>query len=201
MRRIAFGVAAGLTVALAVSAQAADTFVVDPGHSEVSFRVRHFVSQVSGRFNSFEGTIQVDHDDPAASSVSFKIKTDSIDTGNEQRDGHLRSPDFFEAEKYPEITFESSKVEPKGDDLYHVTGAFTLHGVTKELTLPVRYLGSVTDNRGSTKAGFETEVTIDRQEYGITFNRALDQGGVMLGNDVSVRIALEVGPPREPRTN
>jgi polyisoprenoid-binding protein YceI len=195
------GMTAGLGVALAVAAQAADTWAVDTGHSEVSFRVRHFVSQVSGRFNTFEGTIQVDHDNPAASDVSFNIKADSIDTGNEQRDGHLRSPDFFDVEKYPEITFQSSKVEAKGDDLYDVTGVFTLHGVTKELTLPVRYLGSLTDNRGNTKAGFETEVTIDRQEYGITFNRALDQGGVMLGDDVRVRISLEVGPPPEPRAN
>lgn len=187
-----------LAVAAAAPAQSAETWVVDTNHSEAGFRIRHFVSHVSGRFNDFTGEIAVDHENPANSKVTFTIQAASIDTGNERRDDHLRSADFFDVEQHPEITFVSSKVEPTGGDSYAVTGTLTMHGVSREITLPVDFLGSVTDNRGATKAGFETEVELDRKEYGITWNRTLDQGGVMLGDEVRVRIALEVGPPREP---
>jgi len=132
----------------------------------------------------------VDHANPGASSVRFAIQTTSIDTGNERRDNHLRSADFFDVEKFPEITFTSSKVEPRGDDRYDVTGTLTMHGVSKEITLPVEFLGSVTDNRGNTKAGFETEIVLDRKEFGLLWNQTLDQGGVMLGDDVRIREAL-----------
>jgi polyisoprenoid-binding protein YceI len=186
-----------LAAAMGAPAQAGDTWVVDPSHSEASFRIRHLVSNVSGRFNEFEGTIEVDKENPSASSVTFKIKTASIDTGNERRDGHLRSADFFDVENHPEITFESTAVEAKGEDLYHVTGNLTMRGVTKEVTLPVQYLGSMAGMGGSETAGFEIETTIDRKDYGIEWNRTLDQGGVVLGDEVKVRIAIEAGPPRQ----
>jgi polyisoprenoid-binding protein YceI len=188
-----------LAAAMAVPAQAADTWVVDPSHSEASFRIRHLVSNVAGRFNEFTGTIHVDQENPSASSVSFEIEAASIDTGNEQRDGHLRSADFFDVEKHPQISFESTSVEPRGDDLYHVTGNLTMHGVTKQVTLPVRYLGSMTGMGGRKTAGFEIETTLDRKDYGIEWNRVLDEGGVVLGDEVRVRIAIEAGPPQEPQ--
>jgi len=200
--RKSHAVAAAALLALAVAAPArSETWVIDKNHSEAGFRIRHFVSQVSGRFDDFAGEIQVDHENPAASNVRFTIQATSINTGNERRDNHLRSADFFDVEKFPEITFSSSRVEPRGDNVFHVTGTLTMHGVSKEITLPVEFLGSVTDNRGNTKAGFETEIQLDRKEYGLLWNQTLDQGGVMLGDDVRIRIALEVSPPREPATN
>jgi len=197
MKRVFLSLA--LVTALGVSAQAADTWVIDKNHSEASFRIRHIVSNVSGRFNDFEGTISVDKEKPAESSVTFKIKAESIDTGNERRDGHLRSPDFFDVENHPEITFESTRVEPKGGDLYHVTGNLTMHGVTKEITLPVQFLGSTAGMGGRETAGFEIETTLDRKDYGLVWNRDLDQGGLLLGDEVKVRIGIEAGPPREPQ--
>lgn len=186
-----------VAAALGTPVQAGTVWVVDPNHSQAAFRIRHLVSNVNGRFNEFEGRIDVDAENPANSSVSFKIKAASIDTGNDQRDGHLRSPDFFDVENHPEITFESTKVEPKGDDLYHVTGNLTMHGVTKEVTLPVRHLGTMTGMGGRDVAGFEIETTLDRKDFGIVWNRALDTGGVVLGDEVGVRISIEAGPPRE----
>jgi len=178
-------------LALAAAPAMADTYEIDKNHSDVTFRVRHLVSNVSGRFTDFAGQIEVDPAAPEKSSVKFTIQAASVDTSNERRDGHLRSEDFFHAEAHPEITFESSSVEPKGDDLYDVTGTLTMRGVSKEVTLPVKYLGSMKDNRGNEKAGFEIETTLDRKDYGILWNSALDTGGFVLGDEVQVHIGLE----------
>lgn len=171
-------------------ALAADTFVVDKNHSEASFQIRHFVTKVRGRFTDFAGTIQVDKASPDKSSVEFTIKTASIDTDNGQRDTHLKSPDFFDAEKFPDITFKSSKIVAKGKDAYDVTGTFTMHGVSKEITVPVTFLGFAKTPRGE-KAGFEVNTTVNRKDYGIVYNRPLETGGVMLGDDVTVSINIE----------
>ena len=179
---------AGAAVAAAVSAE---TYVIDKNHSDASFRIRHFASKVRGRFADFEGTIQADPAKPEASSVTFTIKTASIDTSQPDRDKHLRSADFFDAEKFPEITFKSSKFTPTGKDKYDVTGTLTMHGVSKEVTLPVTYLGTVKDPRGTERASFEIDTKLNRKDFGITWNRALDGGGVMLSDDVDVEIALE----------
>jgi len=195
MKRVLLSLALALAIG-APAVQAADTWVVDPNHSQASFRIRHLVSNVTGRFNQFEGTIQVDKENPTASSVVFKIVAASIDTGNERRDGHLKSADFFDVENNPEITFTSTKVEPKGGDLYHVTGNLTMHGVTKEITLPVQFLGSMPGMGGRETAGFEIETTLNRKDYGIEWNRTLDTGGVVLGDDVLVRISIEAGAPQ-----
>jgi polyisoprenoid-binding protein YceI len=191
-----------LAAALALAgspALAADNFVVDKGHSEASFQVRHFVSKVRGRFTDFAGTIQVDRANPEKSSVEYAIKTASIDTANERRDGHLRSPDFFDAEKFPEITFKSTKVVAKGQDRYDVTGNFTLHGVTKEITVPVAFLGFAKTQRGE-KAGFEVTTTINRKDYGIVWNQPMDAGSLVLGDEVTVAINIESDnrPPAPP---
>jgi polyisoprenoid-binding protein YceI len=174
----------------------ADTFTVDKAHSDVTFRVRHLVTQVGGRFDDFSGAIELDPKNLANSSVEFKINAASIDTDNENRDKHLRSPDFFDVEKYPEITFKSKSIKPAGKDTYHVTGTLTLHGVSKEVTLPVTYLGQIAQGK-DTKAGFATAATIDRKDYGISWNRALDSGGAILGDEVKIEVNLETVKKKE----
>jgi polyisoprenoid-binding protein YceI len=182
-----------LTVAtlLAGTAFAGDTYTVDKAHSEALFKVRHLVSKVSGRFGEFTGTIRIEPDKPEASSVEFAIKVASIDTDNEQRDQHLRSEDFFWADKHPEITFKSASIEAKGGDRYAVSGTLTMRGVAKQVTLPVTLLGFVKDPWGNEKVGFALETTLNRKDYGIVWNKALDQGGVLLGDEVEIEINLE----------
>jgi polyisoprenoid-binding protein YceI len=181
----------GASTLATLSLQAADTFNIDKSHSEATFRVRHLVSKVQGRFTDFNGTVDIDAAKPEASSVAFTIATASINTDNEGRDKHLKSPDFFDAEKFPQITFKSSKIVAAGKDKYNVTGPLTMHGVTKEVTLPVTFLGFAKDPWGGERAGFETSVTLDRKDYGILWNKTLDAGGALLGDDVAVSISLE----------
>ncbi len=170
---------------------AADTYTIDKNHSDVSFTIRHFASKVRGRFADFSGAIQADPARPEASSVNFTIKTASIDTNNADRDNHLRSPDFFDAAKNPEITFKSTKMTPAGKDKYDVTGTLTMRGVSKEITLPVTYLGSMKDPGGNDRASFELATMLNRKDFGINWNKALDAGGFMLSDDVDVTISLE----------
>ena len=183
-------VAAALSV-LAVAPAFADTYKIDPGHSEVSFQIRHMVSQVRGRFNAFSGTVQMDPKNLAASSVEFTIKAESIDTNVADRDKHLRGADFFDVEKFPEITFKSKSVKAAGKDKYNVLGTLTMHGVSKDITLPVTFLGEGKDPWGGIRAGFETATTLNRKDFGIVWNKAVDNGGVLLGDDVKVEINLE----------
>jgi polyisoprenoid-binding protein YceI len=183
----------GLALALSsgASAMAADSYSIDKVHSQVGFRIRHLVGKVSGRYTDFQGTILADPAKPEASSVEFTIKAASIDTGNSQRDDHLRSPDFFDVAKNPEITFRSRKVTPAGKDRYDVLGTLTMHGVAKEITLPVSFLGLGKDPWGNDRAGFEISTTLNRKDFGIVWNKTLDTGGLMLGDDVEVTIDLE----------
>ncbi|MBX7184155.1 MAG: YceI family protein [Vicinamibacteria bacterium] len=183
-----------LTLAFTLAASAAfsqDVYNVDKVHSEVAFRVRHFVSKVSGRFDDFSGTITIVPGKPAASSVEFTIKTASINTANTGRDNHLRSADFFDAEKNPEITFKSTKIAPVDADTFNVTGIFTMHGTAKELTIPVDFGGTVTDSRGTEKAGFSLTTKLNRKDYGIVWNQTLDSGGMMLGDEVEITVNIE----------
>ncbi len=180
-----------VAAAAALPAQAADTWSIDKGHSEASFQVRHFVTNVRGRFADFGGTIVTDTAKPENSSVEFKIAATSIDTGVADRDKHLRSANFFDVEKFPEITFKSTSVKPAGKDSYHVTGDLTMRGVTKTITLPVAFAGTAKDPWGNERAGFETSITLNRKDYGINWNKALDQGGFVLSDEVKVSINLE----------
>jgi len=182
-----------LVAALAVAspAVAAETYEVDASHANVTFQVRHFMSQVSGRFNTFDGTISIDRAEPEASSVQFTIRAESIDTSNDKRDGHLRSPDFFDVASHPTITFRSTSVRKVDEDSYEVTGDFTMRGVTKSITLPVEVLGEMKDPWGNPRIGFEISTTIDRKDYGVSWNQTLDQGGLVLGDDVKVSVNLE----------
>lgn len=179
-----------LMVLATFTAAEAGTWQVDPAHSNIGFKIRHFFTKVPGEFNTFEGTIHYDPDKPAASKVEFTVQADSIDTDNADRDQHLRSADFFDVEDFPTLSFTSKKVEPVGDGELQVTGDLTIHGVTKEVTIPVDALGSMATPMG-TRAGFATEFTIDRQEYGVSWNRALDQGGAILGDEVEIAIDVE----------
>ncbi len=178
-----------LTAAPAAAAQ--QTFKIDPAHSEASFQIRHLFTQVRGRFNTFTGTIEMDPDNLEASKVQLTIEAASINTENDQRDGHLRSEDFFFVKKYPEITFVSDSVTKTGKSSFDVTGTLTMRGVSKKITLPVELLGVGTDPWGNTRAGFSTETTLDRQAYGVNWNKALDQGGYLLGDDVDVQVNIE----------
>lgn len=182
-----------LSLALLLPALAvADPIVykVDSDHSGVSFTIRHFVSNVPGRFKDFDGVIKYDPQNPAASSVNFTIQAASIDTDNADRDNHLKGADFFDVAKFPTLTFSSTSVKAVDADTLEVTGELTMKGVTKKVTVPVDVLGSVKTPRGE-KAGFETAFKLDRKEYGITWNRALDAGGAVLGDDVKVSISIE----------
>ena len=170
---------------------AADTWTIDKAHSEALFTIKHLVSRVTGRFNDFSGTVNTDAANPAASTVEFSINAASIDTSDAKRDEHLRSPDFFETAKFPTITFKSSKVTPAGANKYQVEGTLTLHGVSKQVTLPVEFLGFVKDPWGNDRAGFAIETTLNRKDFGVVWNKALDAGGFVLGDDVKVVINLE----------
>lgn len=187
-RRLALGI---LCIASAAALRAADTYTIDKAHSDVSFTIRHFASKVHGRFADFEGSIQADTAKPEASSVVFTIKSTSIDTNNSNRDNDLRSDGFFDAAKFPEISFKSSKIAATGKDTYAVTGTFTMHGVSKEITLPVTYLGTMKDPRGNERASFELNTKLNRKDFGINWNKALDNGSLMLSDEVEVTVDLE----------
>jgi polyisoprenoid-binding protein YceI len=184
-------------VLAATPALAGDTYTIDKSHSEAVFQVRHLVNKVSGRFRDFSGTVHADAK-PELSSVEFTIKTASIDTANEARDKDLRSPNFFDVEKLPEITFKSSKIVATGKDRYNVSGTLTIHGVSKEVVLPVTFLGFVKDPWGNERAGFETSITLNRKDFGIVWNKVLDNGGTLLGDEVNVSINLETIKQKEP---
>jgi len=171
------------------------TFDIDKVHSQVGFSIRHFFSKVPGQFKDFSGTIVMDPMRPAASSVDVTIQAASIFMDNERRDSHLRSPDFFAADSFPTLTFKSTKVAPAGKDKYKVTGDLTMRGVTKSVVLDVEFLGmgqvAIGGQSMGTKAGFEATTSVNRHDFGINWNKTLDQGGLMLGEDVAISLHIE----------
>jgi polyisoprenoid-binding protein YceI len=191
-----------LMLTAAVAAAEPQTFKIDTSHSNVGFNIRHFFSRVSGRFKEFSGNIQFDEKNLAGSSVDVTIQAASIDTGNERRDGDLRSASFFNTDTLPTITFKSTKVVPGPEKTFLIYGDFTMHGVTKPVTLEANLLGVGQVAMGGrpprTIAGFEAKTTIDRKDYGIVWNRTLDQGGTMLGDDVAINLTVEASPPMDP---
>jgi polyisoprenoid-binding protein YceI len=169
----------------------ADTYKIDPVHSSIRFKVRHFFSYVNGSFGKFEGTIQFDPDQPEKSSVTAKIETASINTGNEKRDGDLRSPMFFDVAKYPAIIFQSKKVRQTGPDTAEVVGDLTLHGVTKEITLQVKFLGKGKGMGGKSISGWQvTPDPIKRSDYGLTWSKMVE-GTAVVGEEVTISIDVE----------
>ena len=161
-------------------------WVLDPMHSEVQFKVKHLViSTVSGFFKSFEGSLETDNDDFQNAKINFSLDVNSIDTTQPQRDEHLKSAEFFDAEKYPKISFSSTSFTKSGDD-YKLTGNFTIKDVTKPVTLDVEFGGSAADFYGNTKAGFEVSGKINRKEFGLTWDGITEAGAIVVGEDIKL---------------
>ncbi len=165
---------------------------IDPSHSDANFAVRHaMVSTVRGQFKVISGKLEIDETHPENSSVEAQVETASVDTRDAARDGHLRSPDFFDAENYPVITFKSTRVEPVGGENYRVLGVLTLHGVEKEVTFDAEYGGQGKDPWGGTRSGLSAKTTVSRKDFGLTWNAALETGGVLVSDAVKIEINLE----------
>ena len=182
----------GIIVAacLALSrADAADNYKIDPAHSSVGFSVRHMgVSNVKGHFDEFAGSLVLDNGSIQQATATIQVK--SVNTGIEKRDNHLRTADFFEAAKYPEIIFKTKKVEKSGEQTILI-GDFTMRGVTKELRLPVTLSGPVKDPQGNTRIGLEAKATVNHKDYGMKFNAVMETGGLMVGDEVTLDINAE----------
>ncbi|HWS82633.1 MAG TPA: YceI family protein [Ktedonobacteraceae bacterium] len=167
------------------------TWNIDATHSHATFSVRYMlVSTVKGKFNVLSGTLNIDEANPANSSIEAEVDATSIDTNEPNRDNHLRSPDFFDVEKYPKLTFKSTKVEPAGDNEYKVTGDLTMHGVTKPVVFNVEYSGQAKDPSGSQHAGFSAKTKISRKEWGLTWNQLIETGGALVSDEVKIEVDL-----------
>jgi polyisoprenoid-binding protein YceI len=168
------------------------TWNIDPSHSAIAFSVRHMVvSKTRGRFTKWSGQLRFDAEDPEISSVEVTIDPASIDTADAQRDAHLRSADFLDVEKFPTASFRSTNVEEVDSGRYRVTGDLTVHGVTKSVTLDVTYEGSGKDPWGGERAGFSGSTSIDRKDFGLRWNQALETGGVLVGDKVEITLEIE----------
>lgn len=168
-------------------------WVIDPSHSEVQFKVKHLViSTVTGSFSQYEGQIETVGDDFANAKVTFSADINSISTNNEQRDGHLKSADFFDAEHFPKLTFTSTGITKTGDDTYTIVGDLTIRGTTKSVSLKAEYGGQMQDFYGQTKAGFELTGTIKRKEFGLSWDAVTEAGGVVVSDDVKLVMNIQV---------
>jgi polyisoprenoid-binding protein YceI len=173
------------------SATQVETWTIDPAHSLVEFSVKHMmIATVRGRFRDVAGTVILDPHDETSAAVDVTIDAASIDTGVAQRDGHLRSADFFDAETYPTLTYRSRRVEHVDDGVYRVVGDLTIRGVTREVVLRAEETGTVALPDGGKLAAFSASARISRRDFGLTWNQALETGGVLVGDDI--KIALEV---------
>jgi polyisoprenoid-binding protein YceI len=179
---------------MTVQTQAAEltgNYTLDVAHSRIGFVARHaMITKVRGAFNDFEGKAYLNADDPTKSNVTLTIKVDSIDTRNEQRDAHLRSNDFLDLATYPEITFVSTAVEPLGDDKYRVTGDLTIRGVTKPVSVDFEFTGSAVDPFGNTRVGLEGTTKINRKDWGVNFNVALEAGGFLVSDEITLEFEI-----------
>lgn len=168
---------------------------IDGAHTNLGFTVKHMmVSRVRGSFTDVEGTIEGDPVNLADSKVHFKVNMESINTNNEDRDNHLRSADFFEVEKYPTMDFVSTKITETSEDEFDLTGDLTIKGITKEVTFKVEFEGKAVDPWGQDVAGFTAEGSINRKEFGLTWNQALETGGFVVGDKIKITIELEANP-------
>ena len=179
------------TTTMTTTATTARTLAIDKAHSEVLFQVRHLVTRVRGRFTDFGGTVDFDPAHPESSGIAFTIDAACVDTAAPDRDQHLRSDDFFAVDKFPTISFVSARVTKKSDEIFDVAGTLTIHGVAKEVTLPVVYLGDATDPWGTARVGFETELTINRRDFGLLWNAALETGGFLVGDEVKITVSVQ----------
>ena len=165
---------------------------IDTVHSGINFSVRHMVvSKVRGRFAKFSGELAIDDDDLTRSSVNVAIDAASIDTGSAQRDTHLRSADFFDVEAFPELRFRSTRIDKRGDDRYAVVGQLTIRDVTREVSLDVEYGGRARDPWGNERLGFVATARVDRKDFGLKWNQALETGGVLVGDRIDIELELQ----------
>jgi polyisoprenoid-binding protein YceI len=192
-RKFVVAMLGGLVCSLSLmgAVGAAETYTLDKSHTTVGFAVRHLViNTVRGQFREFDATLSVDPDDITKSSLQGTVKVVSIDTANAKRDKHLRSPDFFDADQYPEITFTSKRIEQQGEG-YVMIGDFTMRGVSQEIALPFRMTDAI-EHRKKIRRGFEARVEINRQDYGIAYSKLSDAGGLVVGNTVLIEINGEM---------
>lgn len=169
------------------------TYAIDPSHSQVGFSVKHMMfSTVRGYFREFEGTIVVDHDNPANSTVNVTIDASSITTRDEKRDEHLRSADFFDVETFPTITFNSTSIDFEDDEDFTVNGELTMHGVSHPVKIKAEQTGEGTNPWGVDVAGFEGSAKLNRKDYGLNWNAALEKGGVLVGEEIKITLEVEV---------
>ncbi|TAK34235.1 MAG: polyisoprenoid-binding protein [Chloroflexota bacterium] len=166
---------------------------IDPAHSQIQFSARHMmISNVRGRFDSFTGSVEFDEADPTRSSVEVQIDAASINTREPQRDAHLKSPDFLDAEKYPYLHFKSTRIEKVDDTHGRIVGDLTIHGVTRPVVLSVEYAGQAKSPWGTVSAGFDATTKISRKDWGLTWNHALETGGFLVGDELTISIELEI---------
>jgi polyisoprenoid-binding protein YceI len=167
------------------------TYAIDPAHTRIGFIARHaMVTKVRGSFNEFEGTATIDGTDPTKSSASLTVQVASIDTRNAQRDGHLRTNDFLDVEAFPQLTFQSTAVSHEGDNDFVVTGDLTIKGVTRSISIPLEFQGAAKDPFGNDRIGLEGSVAINRSDYGITYNAALETGGVLVSDKITLEFEI-----------
>lgn len=186
--------AATLVVCLMPAFAKAVELNIDSAHSNVAFEVKHLmVSTVRGNFAQFSGTIDLNEKEMSRSKVNFIVKTDSINTGNEKRDQHLKGADFFDIQKYPEAKFVSTSVKTLGDGKYELVGDLSIHGITKKATFVMGSLGAVKDPFGKTKYMFQASTDLVRKDYGLVWNKVLENGGVLVGDKVKLSVDLELG--------
>lgn len=187
----------------ACAAQAApSTWEIDRAHSSITFKIRHLLARTSGSFGKFEGKIVVDADKRESVEATATIETASVDTDNTKRDDHLRGPDFFDATKFPTITFRGGKLSAVNADRTKakLEGELTMHGVTKPVVLDVEWYGTAKDPWGNLKAAFAATTTVNRKDFGIIWNKTLDAGSYLLGDEVQVEISIEAQPAKDQAT-
>ncbi|MER6344360.1 YceI family protein [Streptomyces sp. NPDC001595] len=166
-------------------------YTLDPAHTTIGFTARHaMVTNVKGKFLDFSGSLHLDGSEPARSSASIDVKMDSIDTGNADRDGHLKSADFFTTDQFPTMTFRSTKAESLGGDDYRITGDLSILGVTKPITIDLEFNGLAKDPFGNERVGFEGRATILRSEFGLTWNAALETGGFLISDKIKLNFDI-----------
>ena len=179
--------------AICACAVRAEIYEIDSVHSSVGFRVKHLVGKVPGRFTKFVGTISYEPGKPETWQAEAKIDANSVNTDNEKRDGHLKAPDFFDTAKCPEIVFKSTKVVAVKDGAAKLHGDLTMHCVTKPVVLDLEIGGAAKDPWGNARAGFSATGTLNRKDFGIIWNKTLDSGGLMLGEEISISLDIEAG--------
>lgn len=167
-------------------------WVFDASHSLLEFAIRHMmIANVKGRFSQLEGSIDADLSDLTTAEISVTVDAASIDTRDAQRDGHLKSPDFFDVEKYPTLSFKSWRIDRKGKDQYELVGDLTIHGVTQTSIWSLTFEGQVKDPWGNERAGFSAETRINRKDFGLTWNAVLETGGILVGDEVKISVQVE----------